>query len=103
MCSYGADVLNQPKFYIITDTEHIYFHRTFFKFFILLYNSGRRRQEPMKNEKFILELTPAEHKLLIECLNLARSRYIDEGKPIEDVNVLLVKAMNVKTKKRRFS
>lgn len=54
----------------------------------------------MKSEKYVLEITPAEHKLLIECLNFARSRYIDEGKPIEDVNELLVKTM--KTKKRRL-
>jgi len=56
----------------------------------------------MKTEKYVLELTIAEHKLLIELLNYARSVFIDEGKPIEDVNELLVKAMKARTKRRRI-
>jgi len=56
----------------------------------------------MKTEKYVLELTIAEHKLLIELLNYARSVFIDEGNPIEDVNELLVKAMKAKAKRRRI-
>jgi len=56
----------------------------------------------MKSEKYVLELTVTEHKLLIEILNYARSVFIDEVKPIEDVNELLVKTMKAKTKRRRI-
>lgn len=56
----------------------------------------------MREQKRILELTDFEWRLLVACINTARSKYIDEGKPIEDVNVLLVKVMNAKTKKARI-
>ena len=56
----------------------------------------------MKEQKRILELTDFEWRLLVACLNTARSKYIDEGKPIEDVSVLLVKAMNAKIRKVRI-
>ena len=55
----------------------------------------------MKEEKRILELTNFEWRLLVGCLNTARSVYLDERKPIEDVNDLLVKAINAKSKKVR--
>ena len=47
----------------------------------------------MKEQKRILELTDFEWRLLVECLNTARSKYIDECKLIEDVNMLLIKTM----------
>lgn len=52
--------------------------------------------------KRILELTDFEWRLLVACLNTARSKYIDEGKPIEDVNILLIKVMSTKQKKVRI-
>ena len=56
----------------------------------------------MKEQKWILELTDCEWRLLVACLNTARSKYIDEGKPIEDVNLLLLKTFNAKLKKARI-
>ena len=56
----------------------------------------------MREQKRILELTDFEWRLLVACLNTARSKYIDEGKPSEDVNVLLIKTMNAKLKKARI-
>ena len=56
----------------------------------------------MKEEKRILELTYFEWRLLVGCLNTARSVYIDEGKPIDDVNMLLIKVLDAKLKKVRF-
>lgn len=53
----------------------------------------------MKEQKRILELTDFEWRLLVACLNTVRSKYIDECKPIEDVNDLLIKTMNSKLKK----
>ena len=55
----------------------------------------------MKEQKRVLELTDFERRLLVACLNTARSKYIDEDKPIEDVNLLLIKTLNAKLKKAR--
>ena len=52
----------------------------------------------MQEQKRILELTDFEWRLLVGCLNTARSTYLDESKPIDDVNMLLVKAMKTKFK-----
>ena len=56
----------------------------------------------MKEQKRILELTDFKWRLLVSCLNTARSKYIDECKPIEDVNILLIKVMSTKQKKVRI-
>ena len=56
----------------------------------------------MKEQKRVLDLTDFEWRLLIARLNTARSKYIDEDKPIEDVNLLLVKTLNAKLKKARI-
>ena len=56
----------------------------------------------MREEKRILELTDFEWRLLVGCLNTARSVYLNEGKPIDDVNILLVKATKAKLKEVRI-
>lgn len=56
----------------------------------------------MREQKRVLFLTDAEWQLLIRCINTARSKYLDEDKPIDDVNMLLVKAMKAKLKKVRI-
>ena len=56
----------------------------------------------MQEQKRILELTDFEWRLLVACLNTARSAYLDEGKPIDYVNLLLIKTMNAKLKKARI-
>ena len=55
----------------------------------------------MREQKRFLFLTDAEWQLLVRCINAARSKYMDEGKPIDDVNTLLVKSMKAKLKKVR--
>ena len=55
----------------------------------------------IKQPKQYVILDDFEWRLLVACLNTARSKYIDEGKPIEDVNELLIKVMNAKLKKAR--
>ena len=55
----------------------------------------------MREQKRILFLNDAEWQLLVRCINKARSKYLDENKPIDDVNILLVKVINVKLKKVR--
>ena len=56
----------------------------------------------MREQKRVLELRDSEWRLLIKCLNMARSKYIDDGLPIEDVDELLIKAMKAKNKKVRI-
>ena len=56
----------------------------------------------MREQKRILFLTDAEWQLLVRCINKARSKNLDEDKPIDDVNMLLVKAMKAKLKKVRI-
>lgn len=55
----------------------------------------------MREQKRVLLLTDTEWQLLVRCINTARSFYLNENKPIEDVNLLLIKVMNAKLKKVR--
>ena len=55
----------------------------------------------MREQKRFIELTDFEWRLLIHCINAARSVYLDSGKPIEDVNDLLVKVIKSKIRKAR--
>ncbi len=55
----------------------------------------------MKNEKRVLSFDDFELRLLVGCINRARSAYIDEGLPVDDVNDLLVKTMEAPTKKEK--
>lgn len=55
-----------------------------------------------KQPKRYVIINDSEWRLLVVCLNTARSKYIDEGKPIEDVNLLLLKTLNAKSKKARI-
>ena len=45
----------------------------------------------MKTERKYFYLDDFEHRLLVGCLMAARNEYIQEGKPIEDVNDLILK------------
>ena len=56
----------------------------------------------MREKKRILELTDFKCRLLVGCLNTARSAYLDEDKPIADVNLLLIKTSKAKLKKVRI-
>ena len=55
----------------------------------------------MKEQKRILELSEFECRLLIKCLNEARSLFLDNGKPVEDIDELWIKAFKMKHKKVR--
>ena len=53
----------------------------------------------MKGIKRRLVLDDFEYRLLIGCVNKARTMFIDESKPIEDVSALLIKIIDAPTKK----
>lgn len=43
-----------------------------------------------------------EHRLLVGCLMTARNAYLQEGKPTEDVNDLILKIIGAPTKRLRI-
>ena len=53
----------------------------------------------MKEQKRFLELSEFEWRLLIKCLNEARSLFLNDGKPVEDIDELLIKAFKMKYQK----
>ena len=53
----------------------------------------------MKEIKRHLVLDDFEYRLLVGCVNKARTMFVDEGKPIEDVSALLLKIIDAPTKK----
>lgn len=55
----------------------------------------------MKTKREYFYLDDFEHRLLVGCLMTARNEYIHEGKPMEDVNDLILKIIDAPTKKLR--
>lgn len=53
------------------------------------------------SEKIVLTMDDFERRLLVGCINQARSDYIEAGKPIDSVNELLIKAIDAPTKKEK--
>ena len=56
----------------------------------------------MKEQKRFLELSEFERRLLIKCLNEARSLFLDNGNPVEGIDEFLIKAFKMKWKKVRI-
>ena len=78
------------------------FKRTFSKSPLLRYNVLAKEDFTMKEQKRFLKLSEFEWRLLIKCLNEARSLFLDNGKPVEDIDELLIKAFKMKHKKVRI-
>ena len=55
----------------------------------------------MTEAKRIMTMDDFEHRLLVGCINKARTEYMEEGKPTEDINKLLIKAIEAPTKKEK--
>ena len=55
----------------------------------------------MKKEKRKLVLDDFEYRLLVGCVNKARTVYIDEGKPTSDISAMLIKIIDTPTKRIR--
>lgn len=54
----------------------------------------------IKDQKRYITVTSENINLFIKCLMTARNVYIEQGKPIDDVNELLLRFMKVKKKLR---
>ena len=55
----------------------------------------------MTEAKRIMTMDDFEHHLLVGCINKARTEYMGEGKPTEDIDDLLIKAIDAPTKKEK--
>ncbi len=53
----------------------------------------------IKDVKHKVQLDDFEHRLLIGCVNAARTLYLEQGKPTEDVDELLIKIIEAPSKK----
>ena len=52
-----------------------------------------------KDVKYKVTLDDFEHRLLVGCVNAARTMYLEQNKPTEDVDDLLVKIIKAPSKK----
>ena len=55
----------------------------------------------MTEAKRIMTMDDFERRLLVGCINKARTEYMEEGKPTEDIDDLLIKAIDAPTKKEK--
>ena len=55
----------------------------------------------MTEVKRIMTMDDFEHRLLVGCINKARTEYMEEGKPTEDIDELLIKDIDAPTKKEK--
>ena len=53
----------------------------------------------VKDVEHKVKLDDFEHRILINCVNIARTAFIEQGKPTEDVDELLIKIINAPSKK----
>lgn len=53
----------------------------------------------VKDVKHKVPLDDFEHRLLIGCVNAARTLYLEQNKSTEDVDELLIKIVNAPSKK----
>ena len=53
----------------------------------------------VKDVKHKIILDDFEHRLLVGCVNTARTMYLEQNKPTEDVDDLLVKIIKAPSKK----
>lgn len=53
----------------------------------------------VKDVKHKVTLDNFEHRLLIGCVNVARTKYLEQNKSTEDVDDLLVKIIKAQSKK----
>ena len=55
----------------------------------------------MDNKKYEIEVDDFQHRFIIQALSEKRNELIAEGKSIEDINALLLKAIDAKPVKKK--
>ena len=53
----------------------------------------------MREKKYYVALDDFERRVIVRCLNEIRSQLISTGKPVGDVNVIILKIIDAKQKK----
>lgn len=56
----------------------------------------------MKTKRKYFYLDDFEHRLLVGCLMSVRNEYLHDGKPIEDVDDLILKIIDAPSRKLRI-
>lgn len=77
------------------------FKRTFFNNPLLRYNVLAKEDFAMKikDVEHKVTLDDFEHRLLVSCINAARTVFISQNKPTEDIDELLIKIIKAPSKK----
>lgn len=77
------------------------FKRTFSKSPLLRYNVLAKEDFAMKikDVEHKVTLDDFEHRLLVSCINAARTVFISQNKPTEDIDELLIKIIKAPSKK----
>ena len=91
------DLINIPEAY-----NHIQFQTHIFKkssFAVQCTCKGGFCIMKVKDVKHKVTLDDFEHRLLVGCVNVARTMYLEQNKPTEDVDDLLVKIIKAPSKK----
>ena len=55
----------------------------------------------MDTKKYEIEVDDFEHRILVQALSERRNQLVSEGKSTEDINALLLKAINAKPVKKK--
>lgn len=55
----------------------------------------------MDNKKYEIEVDDFEHRILVQALSEKQNELISEGKSTEDINALLLKAIDAKPVKKK--
>ena len=90
------DLINTPERTIIFQKTHI-FHES--SFAVQCTCKGGFCIMKVKDVKHKVTLDDFEHRLLVGCVNAARTMYLEHNKPTEDVDDLLVKIIKAPSKK----
>ena len=54
----------------------------------------------MREEKCVIVVDPDEHRLMVKGLNEFRTKLNNEGRPLEDINELMVKVIDAPNRKQ---
>ena len=90
------DLINTPECTIIFQKTHIL---AFSSFAVQCTCEGGFCIMKVKDVKHKVTLDDFEHRLLIGCVNVARTMYLEQNKSTEDVDDLLVKIIKTPLKK----
>ena len=91
------DLINIPEAY-----NHIQFQTHIFKKSSFAVQCTCKGGFCYERTKTLFGIIGIEWRLLIKCLNEARSLFLIDGKPVEDIDKLLIKAFKMKYQKARI-